>query len=331
MPFAMKKILVIQTAFIGDAILATSVLEKLHFFYPDCKLDILVRKGNESLFVGHPYLNQCLVWTKKENKYLSLFALIGRIRKQRYDVVVNLQRYASSGILTALSGAVKKIGFDKNPFSFLFDQKIKHEIGNGKHEVERNQLLIEKLTDVKFAYPRLYPTENNFKQVADYKSKPYVCFAPGSVWFTKQLPILKWIELSEAIPEDLVIFFLGAPTDADTCAKIINESKRANSINLCGKLSFLDSCALIKDAKMNFVNDSAPLHLASAMNAPTTAFFCSTLPEFGFTPLAEKKTILQVNYPLNCRPCGLHGHNQCPKKHFKCGQEILIPTRFNFE
>jgi heptosyltransferase-2 len=80
----------------------------------------------------------------------------------------------------------------------------------------------------------------------------------------------------------------------------------------------------MQKADMNYVNDSAPLHLASALNAPVTAFFCSTIPEFGFYPLSDKSEVIEVKN-LECRPCGLHGYRSCPKSHFKCGNEIKLP------
>jgi heptosyltransferase-2 len=60
------------------------------------------------------------------------------------------------------------------------------------------------------------------------------------------------------------------------------------------------------------------------MNAPVTAFFCSTIPDFGFGPLSDDATILQTKENLSCRPCGLHGHKECPEGHFKCGFGIEI-------
>lgn len=115
----MQRILVIQTAFIGDVVLATGLLEKLHQYYPDATLDILVRKGNESLFDGHPFLHEVLNWNKKSAKYQHLLQLLRTIRQNRYDAVINVQRYFATGFLTAFSGASRKIGFDKNPFRFL--------------------------------------------------------------------------------------------------------------------------------------------------------------------------------------------------------------------
>src|SRR4051812_40135305 len=102
--------LIIQTSFIGDVILATSVAEKLHQKLPDAKIDFLLRKGNESLLENHPFINDVLIWNKKENKLSNLFKVISKVRKNKYDYVINLHRFASSGLITAFSGAKDKRG-----------------------------------------------------------------------------------------------------------------------------------------------------------------------------------------------------------------------------
>jgi heptosyltransferase-2 len=318
------KFLIIQTAFIGDAILATALAEKLHAHFPDAQIDLVVRKGNESLFDSHPYLRKVFVWNKKENKLRNLISLTKRVREERYEHVINLQRFASSGFITAFSGSGDKRGFAKNPLSFLFTKKFAHEIGNGKHETERNQLLIADLTDIHAALPKLYPSPENFESVAQYKKKSYICIAPTSVWFTKQFPREKWVELCDQLTPGMEIFLLGAPGDRAACEWIIQNTKNKNVVNLSGKLSFLESAALMKDAKMNYVNDSAPMHIASAVDAPTTAIFCSTVPAFGFGPLASGALIIETALPLKCRPCGLHGHKVCPLGHFECATSIEI-------
>lgn len=321
----MKRFLVIQTAFIGDVILATALLEKLHLHFPDSHIDFLVRKGNESLVENHPFLNEILVWTKKENKYKNLFALSKKVRGAKYDYVINLQRHAGSGFITWRSGAKNKIGFKKNPISFFYTEKYPHEIGNGKHEVERNQLLIEKLTNSETLKPKLYPSDNNYLKVKSLELQAkYIVIAPSSVWFTKQLPKQKVIELINKQESNLQICLIGAPSDFDYCESILKESNHDNVINLSKQLSLLDSAVLIESAQMNYVNDSAPIHIASAMNASVTAFFCSTVPSFGFGPLSDNSIIIQNTTNLDCRPCGIHGHKSCPKGHFKCGLEISI-------
>ena len=326
------KFLIIQTAFIGDVILATAVAEKLHQQFPDAPIDFVLRKGNEGLLSNHPFIKTVFVWDKKQGKIKNLFAIKNQVKSNKYDSVIDLHRFASSGFIAGFSGAKEKVGFDKNPLSFLFTKKIKHEIGNGKHEVERNQQLIEHLTDNKAAKPKLYPNSENFEAVKKYKNVNYVCLAPTSVWFTKQYPKEKWIELCDQLPKDLIIYLLGAPSDDVACEEIkskVESQKSKNVINLAGKLNFLESAALMKDADMNYVNDSAPMHIASAMNAKTTAIYCSTVPSFGFGPLSDDSKIIETKLTLDCRPCGLHGHQACPKGHFKCGFSIETSELLN--
>ena len=315
----MKKILVIQTAFIGDVVLATALIEKLHAFFPDARIDFLVRKGNEALLTGHPFLHEILIWDKRERKLRNLYNLMRRIRQAKYDTVINVQRFAATGLLTAFSGAGQTIGFDKNPLSFLFTKKIQHIIGN-RHEIERNQSLIAALTDNQPAKPRLYPSKGDEEKVNPYKTKPYITISPASVWFTKQYPKEKWSAFLQQIPQEYTVYLLGAPSDKELCEAI--KAGHPKAINLSGSLTFLQSAALMKDATMSYVNNSAPMHFASAVNAPVTAVYCSTIPAFGFGPLSDKRFIVEIQQPLDCRPCGLHGYRTCPKGHFNCAWRI---------
>ena len=318
------KILVIQTAFLGDAVLVTSILEKLHATYPEAHLDLVVRKGNDGLFNEHPYLNELHVWDKSKGKTRALFRLIGSLRRTQYDHIINAQRFFSTGLMTVLAHGTEKVGYDKNPLSFLYSKKVKHVIGDGRHEVDRLNELIAHLTDDVRPLPRLYPTENDRTTVAALISgvTSYICIAPASVWYTKQWPAEKWIELIKQLPLEQTVFLIGAPSDVTLCERISKEAQRG--IVLAGKLSLLSTAALMEKAQMNYVNDSAPLHIASAMNAPVTVVFSSTIPAFGFGPLRDNGRIVETKLQLNCRPCGLHGYKQCPEGHFKCALTIDV-------
>ena len=253
---------------------------------------------------------------------------------QRYDRVINLHRFFSSGLITVFSGAKEKIGFKKNPFSFFFTKKYDHEIGNGMHEVQRNQLLIASFTDSAAAKPKLYPSHHDElvvqKEMAGASLfKKIYCIAPASVWFTKQFPKEKWIELIHGLQKESVIFLLGAPADFELNESIKAAAADHNVLNAAGKFSLLQTAALMSKATMNFVNDSAPLHLASAVNAPVSAVFCSTVPAFGFGPLSDQSFIIQTKINLDCRPCGLHGFHTCPLGHFKCAWTIDVNEMLN--
>lgn len=319
----MQKWLVIQTAFIGDVVLATSLVESLHQQYPHDVMDVLVRKGNEGLLDQHPFVKNVLVWDKKKNKYQNWWSLLKTIRAQEYDGVINVQRYAATGLWTAMSKAKMKIGFDKNPFSFLFTHVIKHEfLGDQQHEINRNHALLEAITPMTLSKPKLYPSVLDRQNIASFQQVPYICIAPASVWFTKQYPLQKWADLIEALPFEGPIYIIGGPGDKIIGDQIIQKTSQKQVLNLCGKFSFLASAALQEGALLNYVNDSAPMHFASAMNAPVVAVYASTIPGFGYGPLSDNSFIVETLTTLPCRPCGLHGKKQCPLNHFDCAQSI---------
>jgi heptosyltransferase-2 len=284
------------------------------------------------LLQNNPAINNIHIWDKSKNKISSIFQTVKKIRKEEYDLIVNLQRFASSGIMTVLGGAKETRGFSKNPLSFLFSKKYQHQIdpSNPVHEISRNFSVVADLCERVIQRPVLNPSEGDYKEVEKYQSTEYICIAPASIWYTKQLPFQKWIELIEQYHSQFpshAIYILGGKTDAALGSKIIEASKCSQLINLCGQLNFMQSAALMKDARMNYVNDSGPLHICSAMNAPVTAFFCSTTPDFGFGPLSDQSTTIESKMALACKPCGLHGYKSCPKGHFDCGKSIQIDTQ----
>jgi heptosyltransferase-2 len=337
----MHRILVIQTAFIGDVVLATALLQNLHAAYPSATIDILVRQGADELFTDHPYVNQVHVWNKKKNKYQHLFQIIQTIRRIKYDVVINVQRYLATGIIMVLSGAKKTIGFNKNPLSFLFSEVVAHQFGAAAeaagagglaaaqnsnsaslHETSRNHALLASLTTALVAKPALYPSAANFAAVQKFQGAPYICMSPGSVWETKKMPAKNWIDLINAVPTNYTIYLMGAPNETALCAEILSGSSREGVINIAGQLNLLEAAALIKGARLNYVNDSAPMHLASATNAPVAAIYCSTIPAFGYGPLSDTQFVVETLEHLPCKPCGLHGKKVCPLGHFNCGHTI---------
>ena len=305
--------------------LATGIVEKLHRYFPDAQIDFLLRKGNEGLLKGHPFLREVLVWDKKNGKMKNLLKLLKYVRSRKYDKVINIQRFAATGLLTAFSGAKETIGFDKNPFSRFFTKRIMHIISDGantRHEAERNNELIKDFTDDTIFKPGLHPSPADEELVRQYQQEPYITVSPASVWFTKMYPVEKWISFLNKLTEPYTIYLLGGPGDAGLADAIQQGVPGRKVVSLCGKLNFLQSTALMKKAVMNYVNDSAPMHFASSVNAPVTAVYCSTLPSFGFGPLSDRRFVVEIEEPLPCRPCGLHGRAACPLGHFKCAYNI---------
>ncbi len=313
------KVLIMQTAFLGDVILATPLIEVLHD--QNTEIHFLCRRGNESLLTDHPKIAKLWVFDKVR-KYTELLRLIRSFRKEKYDVVYNLQRFFTSGMMAVFSGGAKVVGFDKNPWSRFYTLSVPHLIDPlatpPVHEVDRNLSLLEGAVQDRVR-PRLYPQTSDYDRVSEYKM--YITISPASVWYTKQYPEERWVAFLDSIAgENRKVLILGGPSDESLAQSIKEATVHQNVEVLAGKLSLLESTALMRSAQMNYTNDSAPTHMASAINAPVTTMYCSTIPAFGFWPLSDKAFVKQTEEKLDCRPCGLHGHKQCPIGNFKCSE-----------
>jgi heptosyltransferase-2 len=243
-----KRAIIIQTAFIGDVILATALIEELKRRYPLMKIHFLLRKGNEVLLENNPHLEQVWVWEKDKKKYRNLLKLVKKINQYDFDLVINIQRFFSSGLFTRLIKAQYKVGFKQNPMSAFYTHKVKHQIPYGdaaypyqaKHEVDRNlELLniVDKNNDSASwtRKPKLYFNDSSKVTEIIMLNSEYVVLAPTSVWFTKQWQIEKWQELIGLIPDNINVYLIGAKQDKDYCEKLTNGR---NIINLCGHKSF---------------------------------------------------------------------------------------------
>ncbi len=312
-----NKVLIIQTAFLGDAILISSLLEKIRLESPDTSIHLLVRKGNESIFQAYPHPNLTKVWAyDKKHKWASWKALQKDLKVESFDQVFVAQRFFGMGFLSLSIGAKKVVGFDKNPLSWFFTERVKHEWGTGKHETERNTALLTSWLGPKVYKPFLsLPGDNNLP-VQDY-----ICISPGSVWETKRTPVRVWIDFIKLLPASQPVVLMGAPNEVHLAEEIEQACPESKIVNEAGKHGLVDAIRIYQHSLMSFVNDSGPMHICSAVDTPTVAVFCSTIPAFGFGPLASLNRIVEVNN-LECRPCGDHGKKSCPLGHYACGNQI---------
>jgi len=319
------KIAIVQTAFLGDVILMTSMIETIKAHNEKAKIYVVVRSENAAVLANNEHIEKVFAFEKRHKKIKNLFVLIKKLRFLKLDVVFNCHRYFSSGLMSILCGARTRVGFDKNPFAFFYTKKVAHFYKNDWHELDRNQSLLEAyFGQLPAKKPKLYPSLADFEKVRPFVEKPFVVIAPSSVWATKQYPIKGWIDLIEQLEEK--VYLVGGPNDVDLCEAIC-EKTNGKALNLAGKLTLLQSAALFKYAVSVYANDSAPTHIATAMNVETHTVFCSTTPYFGFGPKADIAFVHQSTEPLTCRPCGIHGKKSCPEKHFSCANFSLETTR----
>jgi ADP-heptose:LPS heptosyltransferase len=155
--------------------------------------------------------------------------------------------------------------------------------------------------------------------------KGYIGAVIGGNYFTKKLPLEKWISLCEQLP--LPVVLLGGPEDRDVAVGI--EEKTGDKVfNVCGKMNINQSASLIRQSSYVLSHDTGLMHIAAAFKKPVFSFWGNTIPEFGMYPYYGRnyqhsvKNRVYENKNLKCRPCSKIGFNHCPKKHFNCMQMI---------
>lgn len=319
------KILIIQTAFIGDVILTLPVAQVLKREKPDAIIDFLCIPSTSELLINNPFINEVIIYNKRKSGVKGLFGIAKKIRNENYDVIISPHRSFRSSLIAFLSGCKNTISFDKSDMSSMYKQTV--EYVTGIHEIQRNLKLLEPLGIIenKIIKPELFPSDDDKSDIDSLLREKgiaegrFVCIAPGSIWFTKRYPKEKYLKLIDTLSrKGIPVFIIGGKDDEELGEYL---SGHENVFNMAGKLSLLESAELIKRAKLLVTNDSAPLHISNAVGTDVVAIFGATIPGFGFYPYGKNDVIFETK-GLVCRPCSIHGGNKCPIGTFECMMKI---------
>jgi heptosyltransferase-2 len=330
------KILVIQTAFPGDAILSLPMIRKLKDMNRDSIIDVLCTPQTRDIFKLAPYINEIIVIDKKgEHRSLLNFIYFSRMLKKRsYARIYSPHRSFRTAFMILQSGIRETYGFSNSSFlhvyKYLIDYKIEH------HEVQRGFDLIgyNYNADGWKILPKITIPPSVEQKIADYlkdniNDSAFAVIAPGSIWATKKYPLEHFKAIIKyLISLNLKVIIIGGKDEEETGNLLTIEFKES-LVSAAGKFTFAESIALLKHAVILISNDSAPAHLGLCADIPVLTLYCSTVPEFGFYPYNGKSRWLSIS-DLDCKPCGIHGYNKCPLNHFLCGNKLeagmVIPT-----
>ena len=326
-----KKILIIQTAFAGDVILTLPMVQVLKENYPDSEISFLCIPGVTNILENNPFISELIIYDKK-NKQKGLWKfwkLVKEIQGKKFDLVISPHRSLRSTLISYFSKARQTISFDVSAISSKYKTRVVYK--SNLHEIIRNLSLLAPLGIIKneIITPKLFSSEEDKKIVDELLSgfkievdEKFIAIAPGSVWFTKTFPDIKFAKVLSILGDfNYKVVMIGGSEDAGLCAKIKVLGKNLKAYNAAGKLSYLQSAELIRRSKVLLTNDSAPMHLANAVGTKVAAIFGATIPEFGFYPTGKDDIVFQTN-GLKCRPCSIHGGNHCPIKTFICMNKI---------
>ena len=325
-----KKILVIQTAFIGDVILTLPMIHVLKWNVQGSEVDVMCIPSAENIFKNNPDINKLILFDKKgTDKGIRGFRrILGEI-KNKYDIIIAPHRSLRTALLVKFSGCKETISFDRSSYNKVYTHKVAYQ--DNAHEIVRNLSLLAPLgiERKEIIRPELYLSISEREAVERYLEsqriedyEKFITIAPGSVWFTKAFPEKKFIKMLDFLASvDMKIIFVGGTMDAGLSGILKVGSKNFNLYNAAGRLTILQSAELIRRSSVLVTNDSAPLHIANAVGTKVIALFGATIPEFGFYPIGKDDVIFETK-GLKCRPCGIHGGNKCPIETFVCMEKI---------
>ncbi len=307
------KLVVIQTAFLGDVILVTPLLRAVRQAFPDAQLTAVVIP--ECSKVLHGQVDEIIIFDKRnKRKRRDLWhKLVAKLKNKNFDAALIPHRSLRSGLTALKAGIPCRIGFNRGPGSIFHTHRIAYP--TGIYEGIRNLRLLAPLKLNKDnGLPVLYPTDEDFEYAdkllreAAINKGEYAVLAPGSVWASKRWSVDNYRELRRRLEGEfaLPVVTIGGEADREDCSAVVSTPER----NLAGMLSPLGSAVVLKDARLLISGDTAPTHIGTTMGTRQIIIFGSTAPRFGFAPPVPTARIVQV--PLWCRPCSNHGRNFCP-------------------
>ncbi|MDR2908125.1 MAG: glycosyltransferase family 9 protein [Bacteroidales bacterium] len=324
----MKKILIIRLSSIGDIVLTTPVVRWLKTQL-DCEIHYLTRLTNRQIIEANPYISKIHTfdgdWT----------AMITELKAENFDFIVDLHHslrslrikwtlrkpastFNKSNIKKWLMVNAKTLTGRKLVVSHIVERYLDtvKELGIQNDGKGLDYFIPEKDQDISTLIPTPF-IENG-----------YVAIAVGSKHITKQIPVDKLIEVCQNTSENFVL--LGDKNDLAKAEAIVHSAKANNVFNTCATLNLNQSVAIVQQSKYLIAGDTGLMHIAAALKKQVVSVWGCTVPEFGMFPYFPKGLehlgkIVQVE-GLPCRPCSKLGFEECPKKHFKCMTQIVIPN-----
>jgi heptosyltransferase-2 len=325
------RILVVQTAFLGDIVLTTPLLREIKRVLPDAHLSVLTTPLGVALLEGHPFVDERIAFDKRAAARgpLGMLRAVRDLRGRAFEAAVAAQRSHRTGLLIAGSGARLRVGFRGASGGWAYTARVPWAAD--AHAVYRYLALARPFGgNPEAADPRpvLGVDDRARARVTAILAREgigggdrIVAISPGSIWGTKRWTPEGFAAVARhAAASGLRPVLVGAPDEAALCAAISAEAGGGIPV-LAGATGVQDLTALLAVARALVVNDSGPGHVAAAVGTPVVAVFGPTVPSFGYVPFGPAHRIVE-RPGLACRPCDRHGPQVCPLGHHHCMTEI---------
>lgn len=330
------KILVIRFSSIGDIVLTTPVVRALKTQLDRSEIHYATKKQYVNLLAENPYVDKVYALES------GLSALIKLLRKERYDLVVDLHHNLRTRIIKTALG-VKAVSFNKLNWEKWLMVNFKINKLPSLHIVDRYLATISHLgiKNDSLGLDYFIPDKDEVPEewLPESHRSGFVVYAIGGQHATKKLPVKRMIELCDKINRPIILlggkedfedgevvrnFFEQSDNSSEVESGLKDElGKRTIVYNGCGKYNLNQSASITKRATHVFTHDTGMMHIAAALKKEVFSIWGNTIPLFGMYPYRTKFTVLENN-KLDCRPCSKIGYDKCPKGHFKCMEKLVF-------
>ena len=323
-----RRILLVQTSYLGDTILSTPLIAGLHKLYPQAELWLMTTPAGAELVRRDPLVHKVLVFDKRarDGGFTGLLRKSRQLRRLGFNRAYALQRSYRTTLMLQLSGIAHLTGFENARLSFCYH--VRQPRNPDQHDVLRNLAVLagEASCDHFETALRLFPppVQDISPELARHlhRSPPYVLLAPGSVWETKRWSWQHYRTVAAYLLEHgYRVVLMGAAADQPVSRRV---AQGLGIIDLAGRTTVAEAMAMVQHAAGVVCNDSMALHLASAFQTPCVVAFCATSPSFGFGPWQNPNAVVMERNDLDCKPCARHGGHHCPAGTRAC-METLQP------
>jgi heptosyltransferase-2 len=308
----------------GDSILTTPLIKALKKKNQDSRIVFCVRPENSGLFEGVSFIDEVITFDKRggESGLAGLLSFAKKIRLMQFDMVISPHMSFRSSMALAFSRIPEKIGFVESALSMVYTMSRAKDLTY--HEADRNLLLYERIfgefPDEKIS-PEVYIDQKLAEEYRRSLGDNLIGINPGSVWNTKKWAAENFAHVADRLKEKgFNPVIIGSDADRAEVERLVASAQYPH-INMCGKTALRELPALISTFRYLITNDSGPMHIAVSAGVPSVAIFGPTTRELGFYPYDEVSKVAELE-GLSCRPCGRHGGDKCPEKHFKCMTDI---------
>lgn len=326
-----ERIVLVQTAFLGDVILTTPLLAALRRRHPTAEITMLVVPAAVPLVAAHPALDRVLVDDKRgAGRGACGFArLVGRLRAERFTIAIAAHKSLRTALALRAAGIPRRIGFATAPGAALYTERVPRPTTG--HDRDRLLGLLVPLgatpVDPATAQPWIgvdAPTRARADALLapHDDGRPFAAICPGSAWRTKRWPAHAFADLVRVLDADgYRCLLLGGPDERALTATVAAAAD-GHAVDLGGATDLPTLAAVLARAAVAVTNDSAPMHVASAVAVPQVAIFCATVPAQGYGPLGRRALVVERD--LACRPCGRHGGARCPRGTDDCMELVAV-------